>query len=101
MKLMTQEIQNRFAEVGEQLGNENPLVICKYFTPRTSWTRYVTEYYPESKVCYGFIQGLESERGYFALPELESVQGPYELKIERDIYFGECLFYNLKLRWWR
>jgi hypothetical protein len=101
MKLMTKELEKKFTKVGEQIGNKNPTVICKYFTPRTSRTWYVTEYYPDSKVCYWFVEWLESEWWYFALPELESLQWPYGLKIERDIHFGECLFANIKLRWWR
>lgn len=101
MKLITKKIEKRFSQVWEQLVTENPIVICKLFTPRSYRTWYVTEYYPEAKVCYGYVEWLESERWYFALPEIENLQWPYGLKIERDIHFGECLFSKITLREWR
>ena len=36
---------------------------------------------------YGLVEGFETEWGYFSLDELESVNGPFGLKIERDLHF--------------
>ena len=39
---------------------------------------------------FGFVDGMDSEWGYFSLEELESIRGPFRLKIERDLYFKPC-----------
>ncbi len=98
MKLITKALEKRFIEVGQQIHSDDPLVICKLFTPWTYRTWYVTEYYPDDKVCYGYVEWDSSERWYFALPELESLKWPYGLCIERDLYFNESLFSSLKLQ---
>jgi hypothetical protein len=36
---------------------------------------------------FGLVFGHEREFGYFLLSELESVNGPLGLPIERDLYF--------------
>ena len=35
----------------------------------------------------GYVKGDYPELGYFSLSELESIQGPWGLKVERDLYF--------------
>jgi len=99
MKLMTKELEKRFAQVGEQIHTDNPLIICKFFTPRAYRTRYVTEYYPKDGVCYGYVVGDYPERWYFALPEIINLRWPFWQAVERDLYFGEVFFNELKHRW--
>jgi hypothetical protein len=36
---------------------------------------------------FGLVEGHEKELGYFNLSELQSVKGPFGLKIERDMHF--------------
>ena len=96
MKLMTQTLEKRFQAIGQQLASDDPIIVCKFFTPWSNRTRYVSEWYPEARVCFGFIVGQEAERWYFALPELETITSPYGLGIERDIHFGECLFSQIE-----
>jgi hypothetical protein len=72
-------------------------VIAKFFTPWTSWTWYAVEGEPildedGEEIDYhffGYVRGLENELGYFSLKEMESLKGPFGLKIERDLHFGE------------
>ena len=59
----------------------------KFFTPWTNWTWYGIEFDPTDRVFFGLVIGQETEFGYFALEELESVRGPFGLRIERDIHF--------------
>jgi len=92
---MTKELEKRFASVGRQWNN--PKVILKLFTPWTYWSRYISEYEAETKICFGFTQGHYWEWGYISLEELEEIKWPYGLKVERDIHFGECFFYDLKI----
>ena len=39
-------------------------------------------------MCFGLVEGLETELGYFSLTELESIKfPPLNLPIERDMWF--------------
>lgn len=64
----------------------NALARVKFFTPDSSWTWYATEFDGED-IFFGLVIGFERELGYFSLSELESVRGPLDLPIERDLYF--------------
>ena len=89
MKLLTKELLKKFPKIGETDGQgENAKIIAKFFTPWSNWTWYATEYDPVDKVFFGLVEGFERELGYFSLDELESINGPFGLKIERDLYFG-------------
>lgn len=91
MKLLTDELRSRLPELYSQEAEADPLVICKFFLPGTSFTWYVTE--GEERECdflfFGFVVGLESEFGYFLLSELESVTTRLGLHVERDLAFRE------------
>ena len=65
----------------------DPVVHVKFFTPDSNWTWFVTEYDPDERRCFGLVEGLETELGYFSVPELEEVRGPFGLPIERDLYW--------------
>ena len=67
----------------------DPVVHCKFFTPDSNWTWYVTEGEADEDDFrfFGYVCGLEEEFGYFVLSELESARGPLGLEIERDLYF--------------
>lgn len=92
MKLMTPELEAKFAEIGRQEDNWNPLVVCKIFNPSGAQTWYATEYNPEERVFFGFVtlgNELDSEWGYFSLDELEDIRTPpFGLALERDLYCG-------------
>lgn len=93
MKLITKELEKRFAQVGCQdgLGND-AIVIAKYFNPAGRGTWYATEYDPETKLFFGWVSifGDENDEwGTFSLFELENLRLPLGLKIERDLYCGE------------
>jgi hypothetical protein len=97
MKLLTKEIRNTMPKIGTYAegGAEDAPIVVKYFTPWSNWTWYAYEGGPVldegQEVDYeffGLVEGLETELGYFVLSELESVQGPWGLKIERDLHFS-------------
>ncbi len=60
-----------------------------------SW--FLLEYDPVEKIAFCWVQGLaEDEFGYTSLIELEGIQRPFGLTIERDLYFvqkriSECV----------
>lgn len=92
MKLMTKELERRFAQVGSQEHVEDPLIIAKFFNPAGAGTWYATEYDPETRIFFGYVSifgDWNDEWGDFSLDELESYRGPFGLGIERDLYFGE------------
>lgn len=66
----------------------DPICHIKLFTPDSNWTWYIIEIsQSDNDTCYGYVQGLESELGYFSLKELESIRGQFNLAIELDITF--------------
>jgi hypothetical protein len=75
----------------------DPICHIKLFTPDSNWTWYVIEFSKEdSKTCFGFVQGMESELGYFSLDELELLRGSLGLPIERDLSFKPTLLSKIK-----
>jgi hypothetical protein len=99
MKLLTVELINTFERVGRQEEVKDPLVIAKFFNPTGAGTWYATEYDPETKMFFGYVSifGDENDEwGYFSLTELESLKGPFGLGIERDLYFTQKPFSQIK-----
>jgi len=70
----------------EDVPEEEKVIVVKFFTPWTSWTWYAVEFDGED-LFFGLVDGHEREWGYFSLTELQSVRGPWGLKIERDLHF--------------
>lgn len=92
MKLLTKELEARFAKVGSQENEKDPLVIAKFFNPTGAGTWYATEYDPIDKIFFGYVSifgDWNDEWGYFSLAELEDFKGAFGLGIERDLHFGE------------
>jgi hypothetical protein len=93
MKLLTQAIRAKLPALDANDGRplDEQRFVVKYFCPWNSWTWYATEGEPTetNDFCFfGRVDGHESEWGYFMLSELESVRGPWGLKVERDLYFA-------------
>ena len=89
MELLPDSARARVPPLYAQEGNADPIVHVKYFTPDSGWTWYATEGSLEGDdfVFFGYVIGLESEWGYFALSELGAARGPLGLPIERDLHF--------------
>ena len=64
------------------------LAHAKLFSPYSNWTWYITEMDPATGTCFGLVDGLEQEIGYFDLTELAETTvfggGP---AVERDLYW--------------
>jgi len=92
MRLMTAELEKRFAQVGSQEEVKDPVIVAKFFNPIGAGTWYATEYDSENKMFFGYVSifgGIEDEWGYFSMTELESYESPYGTGIERDLYWTE------------
>jgi len=97
MKLLTKEVLNNFKKTGSQEHLDDPKIIVKFFGGG-SYSYYATEYNPDTEVFFGYATGLgSSEWGYTSLAELQAVKfAPFGLGIERDLYFGEKRFSEIR-----
>ena len=104
MKLLTKEIIGKFPGIKEteSLDPSEVQIIAKFFTPWAGWTWYATEMeriedmnedgsIREDFMFFGYVIGHFKELGYFVLSELEEIQGPFRLRIERDKHFSGTL----------
>ena len=90
-QLMTKEIADTIPAL---YANENAedydavIAKVKLFSPYNGWTWYVTEWDAESGLCFGLVEGFETELGYFSLDELAEVTvfGGVPA-VERDLYW--------------
>ena len=97
MKLMTKELEKKFAKFPlysqEEKGFESE-VIVKFFNPCGLGTWLITE--GEKKedgdwLFFGYYQLFEWEWGYVTLRQLEEIQLPFGLTIERDLHANDKL----------
>lgn len=96
MKLINKQLEERFAQIGDQSEISNPTIVAKFFNAGGSQTWYASEYDPKTRICYGYVTGMfENEWGYFSIDELESIKLRFGLGIERDIFFKEISFDDL------
>lgn len=84
--LLPAEIRARIPDLYSTEKIPDPTVQAKLFTPWTNWTWFITEFDGED-ICFGLVSGHEVELGYFSLAELEAIEGPGGLRIERDLHF--------------
>ena len=88
MELLPKDIEKLLPPLySQEEQGENALAVVKFFTPRTSWTWYASEYDPAERLFFGVVVGQEREFGYFSLDEMEAIEGPAGLRIERDLYW--------------
>ena len=83
MKLLTKELTAKLTKAG--YANMKP--ICKLFTPWGRATWLITGM--EDGILYGYANlGYGTEWGGIGtLEELEAIRGPFQMKIERDLYW--------------
>jgi hypothetical protein len=96
VQLLPQEIRKKLPPLYAQDGKGGKAIAyVKFFTPDSNWTWWAVEGSPVKNKkgkevdfhFFGLVNGLEKELGYFSLKELEKVQGPMGLPIERDLYW--------------
>ena len=50
----------------------------------------------DEDTCYGYVQGLEDELGYFSLSEISLIRGYLGLPVERDLFFQPTLLSKIR-----
>jgi hypothetical protein len=91
MKLMTKALAKKTPALRATDGKDPSeiKVTVKIFDPCSTWTWYVTEYDPETGMCFGFVDGTYPELGSFCLNELATVRNKWGLPLERDKWWDE------------
>jgi hypothetical protein len=86
MKLLTQELRKKLPALGATENQDDPIAVCKFFTPDGSWTWFAFEFDGDD-TFFGAVSGFEFELGNFSLRELQETTGAFGLHVERDLYF--------------
>ena len=96
MKLLPCKIREKLPGLGSQDGRGGKAIAyAKCFTPDSSWSWYITEGSPVRDkdhnvvdyILFGLVDGQCKELGYVRLSELEGVNGPMSLPVERDLFW--------------
>lgn len=93
MMLLTKENKRNLPALysTENVPEGDKKVAVKFFCPWSSWTWYAVEGEEQEDgdwLFFGLVDGHEKEWGYFVLSELESLRGPWGLRIERDRHYS-------------
>ena len=101
-KLMTRELGETIPALGTNddiQDYDDVFAPAKLFSPYSGWTWYITEWDPETGLCFGLVKGLETELGYFDLTELAgaTVLGNVPA-VERDLYWEPATIGEIKGR---
>jgi hypothetical protein len=96
-KLLSEQQIQSIPNLYETENQKDPIVYVKLFLPSSNWTWYIIEINKEdNNTCYGFVDGLEKELGYFTLSELENLKGMFGLKVELDTSFKPTKLSKIK-----
>ena len=99
-QLMTEKLADAIPAIGatENVADyDQVLARAKLFSPFSNWTWYITEMDRETGQCFGLVEGLETELGYFDLSELAetTVLGGVPA-VERDLYWQPMTLGEIK-----
>lgn len=86
MILLTPDLRERLLANGRRRGFDHVPVV-KFFNPLGIGTWLATELDEDGDTPFGLADLGEAELGSFSLAELEAVQLPFGMDIERDILF--------------
>ena len=96
MILLTKKIREKLIKNHqEQDGTKTFKAEVKLFNPCGIGTWYLSELDPETNIAFGLCELHEIELGYVSIDELEEIELPFFLKIERDLYYQPTHFSEL------
>ncbi|HKX32349.1 MAG TPA: DUF2958 domain-containing protein [Blastocatellia bacterium] len=106
--LLTDELLSALPEIFSQEGDPDPIVYAKFFAPDSIWTWFICEgrmeiFEDEGEFDYdflfcGYTIGHSNGWGCFYLSGLEETEGPWGLRIERDLHFEPAPWSEVKKR---
>ena len=86
MKLITKEIKNKLAKNVGDANVDKPWL--KLFNPAGIGTWLITEYDEDTRLMFGLCDLGYPELGYVNLKEVEDLDLPFGMKIERDAWWN-------------
>ena len=86
MKLLTAEIKRKLIKNNEQEDQLKLKPVVKFFNPIGAGTWYLTSM-DERGDCFGLCDIGYPELGYVNINELQNVELPFGMGIERDLYW--------------
>ena len=96
-KLLPLSIIKNIPNLYETENQEEKICYVKLFLPNSNWTWYIIEIdKQDNNTCFGFVDGLEQELGYFTIKELENLRGQFGLKVELDVSFKPTKLSKIK-----
>ncbi len=99
-KLMTKELGETIPALyaNENVENTDDVMAhAKLFCPYSGWRWYITEWQAETGICFGLVEGFETELGYFDLTELaEATVFGQVPAVERDLYWEPTTLGEIK-----
>ena len=87
-KFIPQELLSTIPDLYSTEEVNDPICKVKLFTPDADWTWFIIELSKsDDSTCFGYVNGLEDELGYFSLDEIGFVRGSLGLPVERDLFY--------------
>ena len=87
MKLLTKEIKEQATKQYDDGSDMEQMVVAKYFNPIGNGTWYLMNLADDEDYAWGIVDMFAIEMGSFSMRELQSIQLPLNMGIERDKYF--------------
>ena len=87
MKLLTKSIQKSAEDQFDKADDMDQKIVAKFFNPLGDWSWYLMNKDPESGYCCCIVDGNAVEMGSFMIEELQDIELPMGLGIERDTSF--------------
>ena len=87
MKLLTKEITEKATKQYDEGSDMEQMVVAKFFNPIGNGTWYLMNMDKDEDYCWGIVDMFAIEMGSFSMRELQSIQLPLNMGIERDKYF--------------
>ena len=99
-QLMTEKLADTIPAIGateNAADYDQVMAAAKLFSPYSNWTWFITEMDRKTGQCFGLVEGLETELGYFDLTELAetTVLGGVPA-VERDLYWQPMTLGEIK-----
>ena len=88
MKLLTKKITEQATKQFDKGSDlDEQMIVAKFFDPMGSWRWYLMNLADDKDYAWGIVDGHAVEMGSFSIRELQSIQLPLGLGIERDTSF--------------
>ena len=64
MKLLTKALLKKLPNIGDNEKNNKEHIAHVKLFGGSCWSWFISEFNPDTKMCFGFVEGLENELGF-------------------------------------